>query len=67
LTYRYPEQTMWVVKALARAGGIYEKSGRRVTALRIFRKMSRVAPIGALKKLALESVSRLSNKNKSRP
>ena len=67
LTYRYPEQTIWVVKALARAGGIYEKSGRRVTALRIFKKMSRVAPTGPFKKMAFEAVSRLSNKNNSRP
>ncbi len=59
LTYQYPDQTMWVVRALARAGEFYEKAGNRATALRIFQKMRQVAPPGALRERAEEAVRRL--------
>ncbi|MEK6709661.1 MAG: tetratricopeptide repeat protein, partial [Nitrospinota bacterium] len=59
LTYRHPDQTMWVARALARAGELYEKAGNRPTALRIFQKLRQVAPPGALREAAEEALRRL--------
>ncbi|MEE9256259.1 MAG: tetratricopeptide repeat protein [bacterium] len=62
LTYTYPGQTIWVARALARAGELYESAGRRATALRIFQKMRRVAPKGELRNAAQKAIARLSKK-----
>ena len=66
LTYRYPKQTIWITRALARAGELYERAGRHTTALRIFQKMRLVAPKGAMRKVAEDAVARLMKKTGSR-
>ncbi|MDA1000406.1 MAG: tetratricopeptide repeat protein, partial [bacterium] len=59
LTYQFPGQTIWVARALGRAGEIYEKSGKRVTAIRIYRKMALTAPPGELRQRAHKALARL--------
>ena len=62
LTYQFPRQTIWVDRALARAGELYEKAGRYTTALRIFRKIRQVTLRGATRKMADDAVARLLRK-----
>jgi len=62
LTYQFPRQTIWVDRALARAGELYEKAGRYTTALRIFRKIRQVTLRGAMRKVADDAVARLLRK-----
>ncbi|MEE9275143.1 MAG: tetratricopeptide repeat protein, partial [bacterium] len=59
LTYRYPDRRMWAARALGRAGELYESAGRRATAIRIFQKMRKVAPPGALRTKAEATLRRL--------
>ena len=66
LTYQFAGQTMWVTRALARAGELYEKIGKRTIALRIFQKMRNVAPKGPMRKKAEEAIVRLSRQSSPR-
>lgn len=60
LTYQFPKQKMWVIRAYERAGSLYEIAGRRSTALRIFQKLRQVAPKGPMRIKAEKAVKRLS-------
>ena len=66
LTYQFAGQTMWVTRALARAGELYEKTGKCTIALRIFQKMRNVAPKGPMRKKAEEAIVRLSRQSSPR-
>ncbi len=59
LTYRFPDQKIWVTRALGRAGDLYEKVGDRTTAFRIFQKMIRIAPSAELREKAEAALKRL--------
>ena len=59
LTYRYPDQKMWVARALGRAGELYEKAGKRKLALRVYRKMSKMVEEPALKRKARTAIRRM--------
>ncbi|MDE0331568.1 MAG: tetratricopeptide repeat protein [Nitrospinae bacterium] len=66
LTYRYPDQKIWVARALGRAGELYEKAGKRKLALRIYRKMSKVVKDPALKRKARIAIRRITKQTKKR-
>ena len=59
LTYRFPDQKIWVARALGRAGDLYEKTGDHATAFRIFQKMIRIAPSAELREKAEAALKRL--------
>ena len=66
LTYRYPDQKMWVARAFDRAGGLYERAGKRTLALRIYRKMGKVVEIPAFKRKARVAIRRITKQIKKR-
>ncbi len=66
LTYRYPDQKIWVARALGRAGELCEKAGKRKLALRIYRKMSKVVEDPALKRKARIAIRRLAKQSRKR-
>ena len=66
LTYRYPDQKMWVARALGRAGELYEKAGKRTLALRVYRKMSNVVEDPALKRKARTAIRRMTKQTRKR-
>lgn len=66
LTYRYPDQKMWVARAFDRAGGLYERAGKRPLALRIYRKMSKAVEIPAFKRKARIAIRRITKQIKKR-
>ncbi len=66
LTYRYPDQKIWVARALRRAGQLYEKAGKRTLALRIFQKMSKVVEDPAWKRRARNAIRRITKKTRKR-
>ena len=66
LTYRYPDQKIWVARAYDRAGGLYERAGKRTLALRIYRKMSKVVGIPAFKRKARIAIRRITKQIKKR-
>ena len=66
LTYRYPDQKIWVARALGRAGELYEKAGKRKLALRVYRKMSKVVEEPAWKRKARIAIRRITKQTKKR-
>ena len=66
LTYRYPDQKIWVARALGRAGELYEKAGRRTLALRVYEKMHRVVKDPALKRKARIAIRRIARQTGKR-
>lgn len=66
LTYRYPDQKMWVARAYDRAGGLYERAGKRTLALRIYRKMRKVVEIPAFKRKARIAIRRITKQIEKR-
>ena len=66
LTYRYPDQKIWVARALGRAGELYEKAGKRKLALRVYRKMSKVVKEPALKRKARIAIRRITKQTGKR-
>ena len=66
LTYRYPDQKIWVARALGRAGELYEKAGKRALALRIFRKMRKVVDDPAMKRKARIAIRRITKQTEKR-
>lgn len=66
LTYRYPDQKIWVARALGRAGELYEKAGKRRLALRIYRKMSKAVKDPAMKRKARIAIRRITKQTKKR-
>ena len=66
LTYRYPDQKIWVARALGRAGELYEKAGNRTLALRIYQKMRKVVEDPAFKRKARIAIRRITKQIKKR-
>jgi len=66
LTYRYPDQKIWVARAYVRAGELYEKAGKRTLALRIYQKMSKVVEDPALKRKARFAIRRITKQTRKR-
>ena len=66
LIYRYPDQKIWVARALGRAGELYEKAGKRAIALRVYQKMRKVVEDPASKRKARIAIKRITKQIKSR-
>ncbi len=66
LTYLYPDQKIWVARALERAGGLYEKAGRHSLALRVYKKMEKVAEDPAFRRKARAAIKRVAKRMKTR-
>ncbi len=66
LTYRYPDQNIWVARALKSAGELYEKQGKHLIALRVYQKMGKVARGATFQREARIAIKRITQQMKGR-